>query len=426
MTATRLLTLIAVLVVGVGAGWGLCTLLPGIARPPEAAVFPGRVACPDHDPFQAWVGGDSGTISVVRLAGQTTLIPEFHDCQRLIDQKHEFGALAGIWVPGYLHTVEDSLAEANAVPVAVIHAWDGPYAPLGIEQGWNCLYLFYRNTTGRSFDARMVPVEKEAQCSGTMPAARLPRGTDLSVAKYRFPGFGVEDYPSVGRWDRERGIPVNFIGLACSRSWCEIYSRKFPHTSSPGYSIPATAPERERRVYQVKGWYDEQPLAHDAGGVLKPLPFQGTLIPDPALDVLVKDDFRGHWTRAGTATLEAPSPDYETKLGVTAGKPPQGDQGYGLTEIALCWEGYDGTSKCPGVPDIVRTSCKWDPVSDKNNQWYQQVRARGRPDRYLCVTRHDHSTMVSDHIPGTARWSWRENDETQWWRCDQGCCTARP
>ena len=40
---------------------------------------------------------------------------------------------------------------------------------------------------------------------------------------------------------------------------------------------------------------------------------------------------------------------------------------------------------------------------------------------YRCVHRRIHS---GEEIPGAVRWRWKEDDETMWVRCPQGCCTV--
>jgi len=205
-----------------------------------------------------------------------------------------------------------------------------------------------------------------------------------------------------------------------------VYNPKHHHFSSEGYSHPSGGSSVQHRVVEMKGWYDEQPLAHFVGTSLKPLPFLGTIMPDPALDRLVKDNFKGGWIHAGSATLGAPFTYYETKLGLVAGKPPHGDAGWNLTETALCWKGLNDAAICKGVPATVEASCNWDPITDVGNKWYAQITSPDGTVKHVCVERHDHSAVVTTPIPGTARWMWLDRDETQWYRCDQGCCTLKP
>ncbi|MDH4131613.1 MAG: hypothetical protein OEV95_07375 [Gemmatimonadota bacterium] len=358
------------------------------------------------------------------LAGETTLIPEFHDCQRLIDNDHSFGPLVGIWVPNYLGKVEDLLPDVEtAIPVAVIHAWDGPYPPLHIEQMWNCLYLMRDPANRGEFLAEIVKVEKESACAGSTRSASL-RGHPLNVTRLQYEGLTLADYPSVGRWDRDRRQPKHFIGLQCGAAWCEI--SRGNHGSSRRYSLRSTEPSKKRRVFEVKGWYDEQYLAvKGAPGKLEPLPFLGTIVPDAGLNDRRAAEFEGEWIPAGVVSLEETSVTYQDKLGLFPGALPNGNSGSDLTHVSLCWE--HGGKKCLFLPASKRPDCQWDPVNDKDRMWYSRSQQPGPITNYSykCVDRHDHSGLGIE-IPGTARWAWREDDETQWWRCDKGCCSVRP
>ena len=47
------------------------------------------------------------------------------------------------------------------------------------------------------------------------------------------------------------------------------------------------ASDKDRRVFEIKGWYDEQRLGQlDVNGKLIPAAFKGTIIADPGLDDL--------------------------------------------------------------------------------------------------------------------------------------------
>jgi hypothetical protein len=393
---------------------------PGAGTPSEVAQFPDSLACPDHDSFLAWRGDTSGSFTQVTLAGSTTLIPEFHDCQRLIDDKHSFGPLVGIWVPEYLPTVMDSLPDSQtAIAVAVVHSWDGTYKELDIAQKWNCLYLFRKPGSGNELRAKMIPVGSQSDCDGRRPTSDLPPPY-LDVTPIVTAGMGPEDYPAVGRWDRDRHQPKHFIGLTCGAAWCEISKGK--HGSSRQYSLKTVTAPKKRRVFEVKGWYDEQYLAVPAAsGGLEPLSFLGTLVPDPDLQDRDLHAFEGIWVPAGTASLEAESAEYRAKLYISPGSLPNGyDAGANLTKVSLCQE--SGGMKCVFMPASEKPTC-----GGTTGQWYARIEEVGSVVRYhyKCVTRHDHSGLGRT-IPGTARWSWQENDETQWWRCSEGCCTVKP
>jgi hypothetical protein len=399
-----------------------------VARGEGVRPFPGNPTCPDHSGALVWIHSDSGTITSIPLAGPTTLIPEFNDCQRLIDTKHKYGALAAIWAPtAYLGHLLDSLRDGKAVAAAAIHAWDGDYPALGIKQMWNCLYLL-GNPDGTSLHALMGTIGSPADCVGTRDPGQLGATTPLVVDREQIAGLTEGDYPDVGRWDRDKdkGEPTDYIGLKCGDGWCEFHAKgNGSFASSARYSLPsATAPGR-RKVFEVKGWYDEQYLDLGSSTAKIPTSSVGTIVPDPGLDTLRMQNFAGMWMPAGVVSLSVSVPKYQSVYGLKPGKLPHGDNGDNLTAVSLCWAGRTDAATCPALPAGLPASCTWDPTADVGNKWYSRSQVSGSSPVYKCVIRHDHSSL-GIHIPGTARWNWQEDDVTQWYRCDNGCCAIKP
>jgi hypothetical protein len=307
--------------------------------------------------------------------------------------------------------------------VALVHAWDGNYEPLGIQQGWNCLYMFIDQET-QHLQARMVHIPNDSLCFGPAASNSVLGGQLLEVSQQHVPGFGAPEYPTVGRWDRDQdqAKPYDYIGLRCSAAWCEIHRDKgTPFLPSRNYALASAAPIGDRKVWEIKGWYDEQFLDVGTAGAKIPLQVLGTMVPDPALDTLTLKHFTGAWKRVGYSALSGPSGDYLTKLGLHPGTLPHNSDGEGLTEESLCLK--TAASTCPDVPPSVMSSCK-SSATGADSVWYARIGAVGPSAAYRCVTRHGHPG--SPHIPGTGRWRWQENDATQWWRCDDGCCTIKP
>lgn len=399
--------------------------------------FPGVIACPDHSSFDAWKGTPdsmtpAGPTTSVALAGATSLIPEFHDCQRLIDARNRFVTLAAIWVPGYLAAVGDSAAHGRAIPAAVIHAWDGSYPLLGIQQGWNCLFLRAAERGGQ-YTAVMAPVASDSACLGSVANDSMPAGTPLDVTAITNPDLEHDDYPPVGRWDREINGRSNFIGLSCGAAWCEVHASGAGHPGSPSYSREPTAHRRAKRVFAVKGWYDEQQLEDRGTGILAPTAALATLVPDPQIESLTVDDYTsGRWQTVSYSSIAQRVPSYFDKLRLGSAPLPVGAAPGALTETALCREGVNpatGTlATCPGLPPTLAATCEWQslPKGDSGYGWFARISDPGSEERplYKCVTRHDHGGFGLK-VPATARWKWLQQDETQWTRCDQGCCTVK-
>lgn len=412
-----------------------CTCPP--PPPEQALLFPGVVACPNHSSFDTWKGTPdsmtpAGPTTSVALAGETTLIPEFHDCQRLISARNRFVTLAAIWVPGYLAVVGDSAAHGRAIPAAVIHAWDGSYPLLGIRQGWNCLFL--RATEGgRQYSAVMVPVASDSACVGSVAVDSLTAGTPLDVTTSTNPELELDDYPPVGRWDRERDGRSNFIGLSCGAAWCEVHTAGTAHPGSPSYRREPAAPRRAKRVFAMKGWYDEQQLEDRSTGILAPTAGLATLVPDPQIERLsVADYTSGVWQTVSYSSIAKPVTSYFDKLRLGDVPLPSGTPPGALTETALCREGVNPNTgrlaTCPGIPAALGATCDWQSLPENHPErgWFARISTPKSNEEplYKCVTRHDHSEF-GRVVPATARWKWLQQDETQWTRCDQGCCTVK-
>lgn len=404
---------------------------------------PVALECPDHDVRIRSARDTTLFVTEVPLAGPLTNIVEFHDCQRLISLSdgRAYGPLVGIWVSRALDRLPDSLGQVNpaipasaglsklaasdtisdlgpAVPSAAgtglafveIYAWDDGYRPLGIDRGWNCLYLFPAGS-GRRYVARMVPTEDENSC--LIPAgADTIGGTPLNVFPVTMPGLGPKDYPMVGRWEwnRRKGAEHQYIGIGCGTSWCEITDQTM-RPDSPRHSIGSTPGAAERRVWEVAGWYDEQQLAvSGTGNVLVPAHFKGTAIPDPGLDTLENTEaFDGKWVPVAEVSLEAESPAYVSKLNFHRGALPSGTPARSTTRVYMCMHRCD-------FSDGAAPACKHPPEGEP---WWAKIVSRGSV-QYRCVTRTPHEGM--GHLPGTARWRWMNKDETLWVRCTQGCC----
>ncbi len=399
-----------------------------VAAGNDVRPFPGKPTCPDHSGALVWVHSDSGTITSIPLAGPTTLIPEFNDCQRLIDTKHSYGTLAAIWAPtAYLGHLLDSLQRGRAVAAAAIHAWDGDYAALGIHQKWNCLYLL-GNPDGTSLHAEMGTIGDPADCVGTLDPAQLGATTPLFVDREQIAGMSEGDYPDVGRWDRDqdKGAPTDYIGLKCGAGWCEFHEKKnTSFASSAHYTLPSATATGRRKVFEVKGWYDEQYLDLGSSPTKTPTNSVGTIVPDPELGNLRVADFEGRWTPVGVVSMTIAVTKYQATYGLQPGKMPHGDNGDRLTAVSLCWAGHNDAANCPDLPAALPASCKWDPTADIGNKWYARSQGSSGSPVFKCVIRHDHSSLGFP-IPGTARWNWQEDDATQWYRCDQGCCSIKP
>lgn len=388
--------------------------------------------CPNHDHPMALSGvaRAEDTTEVIRLAGKTTRIPEFHDCQRLLTSSgHQYGPLVGIWVASNLRerftrllvaANSGSASGAVAAAVAVVRAWDGAYRPLGIQKGWNCLYIYPAAAASR-LEAKMSPVGNEDACYEPADPGTLP-GKTLSVRRYAgdavAAGLGPTDYPAVGRIDWDPVHKEQFLGLGCGDGWCEVSGTRNYQTSQR-YQVGTGASTGLRRAFAVKGWYDEQYLAHmNPAGIPVPADFMGTAVPDPDLGKWQSTgDFRKRWVRAAMVALEKPSAEYQAKMNLRPAQVGGNDPGKTMNLVELCFGSRD---EC-AVPTLP-ASCI------QGGQWWARITpppaSAGAAVEYRCVIRKDHSGLGVE-IPATARWSWVKNDEKLWLRCAAGCCTLQ-
>jgi hypothetical protein len=437
----------------------LALLARGFFRQPEfIAIEPPE--CPDHDSLRVHgLGGKVALIDEVRLAGDETFIPEFHDCQRLMkpDKVHGFGALAAVWASDHLAMLVDSLqvlnppglwvystgdsgwrtclncgpelpsaatirpadpARVRALPFAIIHAWNHGYPPLHIERGWNCLYLF-QALSGAGFESRMVQVRDHRLCFDPQYVASLG-GVALPVTRMPTPaGLVAADVPPVARWDTDFDRKIHYIGLKCGDAWCEVTDSRHYHpsavyTAGATGAPPSTTPiPTGDRVITVKGWYDEQLLAVRSGaGSLIPATFRGIAVPDSGLDTAV---FRpGKWRRGGWAAIETASDEYRAKFNLARGKLPPSGRPEGGTEIWICMG-----NACP-IPAGKDPGCAGN--QGEEPWFFQMINLATQDTAYRCVTRRSHANQVP-HVFGTARWAWVPGDEKLWFRCGDACCT---
>lgn len=407
-------------------------------RGPLAASAIERQECPMDDT----------TLGILLLPGPTTRIPEFHDCQRFIvhDKSpwgswREYGPLEAIWVRGGLDTVsfplptggsipgradssrtdpdnpavtlfwvndtlgmtEGPATEAVGVAVALVWSSEGGFADLGIEAGYNCLYLY--STSPGTWEAKMVPVKDQADCFANVVPSTVT-GTVLAVRERKFPGRGSDDFPPVVRW--QQGPRSYNVGVRCLAAWCEI---------GPDEGLTAAA-YGLGRTREIKGWYDEQHLAvHTAGGKQWPTSILGTAFPDEGLDALTRNGFTPNtWLPVAHTVLrhdpgfDAPQADefqtYEQKFNFDAGSVPEL-----MNTISFCFGTQAG---CFPDSQVNPPTCN---KAGEGLYWARITSATGRTV-HRCVTYTNHGMT----LPGVVRWRWLANDEKNWVSCPSGCC----
>jgi hypothetical protein len=281
------------------------------------------------------------------------------------------------------------------------------YESLGIMPGANCLFVYPKRTPS-GLGARVVPVGVDVgRCAA--PATREAPGLELRVVTQRMPLDHPNDYPSVARWDWDPKTNTQIIGIRCGARWCQIGVPNFT-TSLSNFPIPDP---RERRVFTVKGWHDEQWLAHKFGGTVRPEPYLGTVVPVHNLADITLSDFTGtRWMDVARVTISPHDPEYETKFHFTTSSMPNN-----MNRIALCSGSWESciAKESTASPVPAQPTCK-------TRDWWARVTNTRTEVFYFCVSRVPHAGIT---MPGTARWNWLNDDESIWTECDNGCCKVQ-
>jgi hypothetical protein len=348
--------------------------------------------------------GDSSLAQVTSIAGSgpISLVPEYHDCQRMLNpQKTEYGSLIAVFARNGLDTMPDPPPPptnpnhrdyyAAEQAAATILNYDGPYQPLRIESGINCLYVYAFNG---NWMAHIIRVGSDSSC--LKPLSSFTGGFDLKVSVTQ-----GKDVPAVARWDWDKENREQYIGMRCGTDWCEV--------SNPSHStLVASEKYSGSPMVEAKGWYDEQVLAVNgsAGGPsLVPGGVVGTIFPIGQLEKNTKDSFDKLWKPVALVSLSAASPKYLDKFNFVVGPPPLGN-----SEVSLCMGTRDGC-QIPSTAEIPQCENQADP-------WWARIVSGGTP-KYRCVIRREHPGI---DIPGATRWRWQVDDDDMWVRCPTGCC----
>jgi len=392
---------------------------PSLGSPP----WENRPECP-VDSAVAWVWDREqerwAAIDEIPLSGPISRIPEYNDCQRFIVRGDTYGPLYAVYASFRLTALAlraDSLKDTTyshgktAVPAATIFSYGGTYPALGIEPGFNCLYL----SNPPEWRARMVPMGYvEPNCLDPVnPSATT--GTDLVVRHMVVDAFTADQvYPPVARWDWDSKNGMQYVGIKCGAEWCEVGMNGFAPT--PFYTAPpqleldgvASTDVAVNVVSHIKGWNDAQLLDSVVGGTQVPTGIWGTIIPHPMNDrPLNASDYQNKWVNVADAVIQGG--DYK-KRGFKEG----------VNRIYFCHgQGVATGSMETGCTGASSISCAPDPTD--GIRWYAMIVTAASDTTYRCVIRRVHTDPKVPYIPGTARWRWVVNDVTNWIKCPTGC-----
>ena len=439
---------IAMVVVGLATMQSACKKEPPpnhLANMHSAITW--HFTCPDTSPVLI-LGDSSGTVvdtvDSIPLSGPTANIPEYHDCQRFIENG-AYGSVYAIFA-GFRLEASTKREQIQYVPVATIYTPDGKYPTLAIEPGFNCLLLF---KSGAQWLASMIP---QGQGSHHADCAK-PTGTPHPLTVREKPigdsPFTGASYPEAARWDWDPKNERQYIGVRCGDSWCEVGAEGFqssaPFEASPWYPLkfepingaPTLSSAEMLRTQRIKGWYDEQRLAiTSVSGSQQPgTVLHAYLIPNPQLDVT-------SWTPAALKYYEPSfvSPGWvHVADAVLDNDYPKWNYSKGVNKIYMC-HGF-GT-RCARKQLVGRQESASDyqldncpTTTDDPTPWLAKTVSSAGKTTYVCVRRHNHKQLVdawnqqhpglSFKIPGAARWKFLLKDESTWVGCPTGCCAKQ-
>jgi hypothetical protein len=395
----------------------------------QGAVEGERPECP-HDTI-TWIdtSGVTHIYDRIPLSGDITGIPEFHDCQRFIKGGKAYGrgvtgpydSIYAIYAAFHLESLPCGLNRCSSgqvgavgVPAATVLSYGGHYPWLGLAPGFNCLYLW----NPPEWKAAMVSQYDNPDCRYKRTLDPLPAGAvplPVRVIKpVSVPPLRDREYPPVARWDWDPATQQQFIGIRCGVAWCEIGGPSNPGPAGSGFGYPpdvtfeaipglVSSTAGAKAVTLVKGWFDAQFLA-ERNAVIRPgtLPIHaglnwGFVVPNPVLGDLVLSDFEGKWPHVATAIVGS---EYQSILHFAAGS----------NKIYLCHG-----SGCKIPPDSLTCS-----DNTMSTSWWARIRAPDGNNRYRCVVNRSYPAELD--VPGTVRWRWKPDDETNWIKCPSGCC----
>lgn len=332
--------------------------------------------------------------AMVPLARMHTMIPEYHDEQRLpVNAGADLGPQAAIYASPHLDDFKKPWEFEAHGPVGALVAFvfvtraswtgsmPGAYTDLGLAWGLNCVYLG-RAATPSGWQGKVVPAP-----GGT--CRRNGPGTTLEVAANSLGGPADEMYPPVARFS-ESTLGKPLLGVKCLNAWCEMGRGPFTPLDPLGKTVGLTDPKA-----LVKGWHDEQVLSEARW--LSPTSYifvktgpRAALIPEPGIEDLNEAAFQTNWQPVATILLESTP---------TTGKYAR-------------WHLKRGPN---------RLELRWILGSNGRPVWEARIWPSGapNPERWFFNQRERHFDVG---VPATVRFRWTIMDDGIWAPCGMSCC----
>jgi hypothetical protein len=386
-------------------GSGLLVLFVGSACTPQKWRWPifsdespdlsksGRPECPDHV-FIPRHKLMLPTPVVIPLVDAGTNIPEFNDCQALVDGT-TYGPVVAVFAR---QAALGHFMPTRYYLLGVIFNFgtldtNETYDPLSIKDGYSCLYA---PLSGQITHAYLLHQDTVATCASSIPIPS-PNSAGFLEARVRplNPGDVV---PKAARWEWDDTALQQYIGITCFNQWCEIGKEGFHSAPDPNTDWVASAPPPGNtlgQVHRVRAYFDVQQLAKASASLnpREPVVLSGaraTFFPAPNLG----DDLDySEEQYVGTMIVSATEPAYKEKFGLTANQ---------ATHIFL--------KRRPLMTSLFSL---------------KKYRARfvtGDSEKTFKIRQRSHTDFP---IPGMVRWRWLWDDETTWIKCLEGCCSTQ-
>jgi hypothetical protein len=354
--------------------------------------------------------------------GVTQNVPLYHDCQRFVTSRGQYGALFAVFATRRISEL-GTLNATTAIPAVEIVAWDD-YAPLNIKRGFNCVFMYAVGAARAAKIVRFGDVEKD--CMADRVVASIDTAPSLEVRVSPTPGLTPTDadIPPVARWDWDATNQQYYFGAKCGAAWCELGAAGFVSSPSVLERVPSgdlsALPPGLRRHYAVKGWYDEQFLATvSSGSTPTPSLIRGTVIPDPDLATRNLDSFTNQWTQVAQILLDVPPSvenPYIEKLNLAHTQPGE------YNKLELCYS-TSGPGQCPGMMPPSCSTAYHEAAKGATQQWWAKITRVDGNVGFRCVLFHATPAAAGvNATPKTARWHWLDDDDIIWEWCPTGCC----
>jgi hypothetical protein len=327
---------------------------------------------------------------------------EADDEQRFVIAPDTYGpftqVFASPYLAGFTHYKQfDGHGNRGAlVAIVFVDTTDGvtvgypQYDLLNLKGGTNCVWLGHQHGHAEQ-DGWFAYIGQADNCEFDPSKSR----SMMAVTAMPFSGRPA-DIPASARFHEDEREATYFIGLRCLDRWCIIGGVPSPMAKRPVHRGDPPPP-LSKRAWVMIGAHDEQKLAIVRGMGPQPHPsrIRASVTPVDDLDQLDESDYA---TWRDVATFWLRDDPEGTKYAPDCPTKPRG-----------CWGLRRGKNTL---------QLRYDGV------WHAQVLPGGNGTPWpLDVNDCAHFDVM---VPGTARFHWRDDDDTVWIRCSQGCCQVQP